>query len=561
MDRGGFACRHQSVSIELPEFVEGDGINFEHPGGVASPASSRRGDRVVLGSLAELMAKQMKRLAFDETGLSEAILLDGGHRAGHDRAIDARGEVVDQLSDLIGAEPAVRDDLRTERRILSDDDPNTAHGTREAFEQHDAEVTCLPLASPGVDQMLTEVLSEVQPLTAVFSNAGCSLFLVGGIVRDIHLGVPLRDLDFDLTTDARPDKIRELVAPLSDAVWTQGEKFGTIGCRIDGRPYEITTHRADSYSDRSRKPEVVFGDDIEVDLSRRDFTVNAMAVDTMTGTLIDPFGGLMALRDRSLVTPIEPEVSFSDDPLRILRAARFVARLDLIVADPVRAAAVALIDRMSIVSEERIREEFDKLLAARAPSKGLRFLSSVGAWEHIAATIDEGELGDLGADLDRSRIDRDLRRLVVFSRTASGERRDQLGRLRYSNSESREMRLVLAGFDLVVQGGQEFEASTVRRLVDRVGYESMPLLLELLEVRQVPDRGLGELFAELDQREHLVSLKPELTGEDIMDLLGIVPGPEVGAALSVLQERRFEAGPIDRSSEIAFLLEKYRRRR
>jgi poly(A) polymerase len=506
------------------------------------------------------MTEQMERFSFDEAGFSEAILFNRGHGACHHGAIHAGDEVVDQLLDLNHVEPAVRDDLSAERRVLLDDDPNAAHWTREAFEQHDAEVTCLPLTSPGVDQMLPEVLSEVQSLTTTFSNAGFSLYLVGGIVRDIHLGVPIDDLDFDLTTEARPDKIRELVAPLSEAVWSQGEKFGTIGCRIDGRPYEITTHRAESYSDLSRKPKVVFGDDIEVDLSRRDFTLNAMAIDTTNGILIDPFDGLAALRDRALVTPIAPEVSFSDDPLRILRAARFLARLDLTVADPVRAAAVQLIDRMSIVSEERIRDEFDKLLAAPHPSKGLRFLSAVGAWSFIATTIDVSELVDMGADLDRSRIDRDLRRLAVFSRAASSDRGNQLEKLRYSNSESREMRLVLAGFDLVTHGGQTFEATTVRRLVDRVGYESMPLLLELLDVRQMPDRGLGALFADLDERENLASLGPELTGEDIMDLLGIDPGPEVGAALSVLQERRFEDGPLDRASEVAFLLEKYRRR-
>lgn len=408
--------------------------------------------------------------------------------------------------------------------------------------------------------MMKQVLREVEPLTEAFTKAGYSLYLVGGIVRDMQLGVAIGDLDFDLTTDARPPMIRELVGPLSDAVWGQGEKFGTIGCRIGARPYEITTHRAESYSDDSRKPEVVFGDDIDVDLSRRDFTVNAMAVQTTDGSLVDPFNGREALTNRSLMTPIEPEDSFSDDPLRILRAARFIARLDLAVAEPVHAAAVALIDRLSIVSAERIRDEFDKLLVADTPSKGLRFLSSVGAWPYIAPTIDEAQLTGLGADLDRSRVDRELRRLVVYSRCPSGERANQLDALRYSNTESRAMRLVLAGFDLVKQGGQDFEETTVRRLVDRVGYESMPLLFELLDTRQVNDRGLEAKFTELDAAEDLSSLRPELTGEDIMDILGIDPGPEVGAALSVLQERRFEHGPLDRTSEMTYLLEKYRRR-
>ncbi len=422
------------------------------------------------------------------------------------------------------------------------------------------EASGLPLASAGVDEIMTQVLAEVDELTKTFSESGFSLYLVGGIVRDIHLGVPVDDLDFDLTTDAHPSKIRELVSPLSDAVWGQGEKFGTIGCEINDRPYEITTHRAESYGDMSRKPDVVFGDDIETDLSRRDFTVNAMAVRTIDGLLIDPFGGRAALEKRRLVTPIEPEESFADDPLRILRAARFVARLGLRVDDSVRNAAVSLIDRMAIVSAERVRDEFDKLLSAPRPSSGLDFLSSVGAWRFIAPSIDAAELAFLGDDLDRSRVDRDLRRLVVFSRCPSHQRGEQLDALRYSNTESRHIRLVLAGFDLVAHGGQDFEPTTVRRLVDRVGYGSMASLLELLEVRQTRDRGLGSLFVELDAAEDLSMLRPGLTGEDIMDLLGIESGPEVGAALSVLQERRFEDGPLDRQSEVAYLLERYRRR-
>lgn len=412
-----------------------------------------------------------------------------------------------------------------------------------------------------MDPITSEVLSEVDPLTRAFSEAGFSLYLVGGIVRDLHLEVSVHELDFDLTTDARPAQIRALVAPLAEAVWTQGERFGTIGCQIDGRPYEITTHRADSYNDESRKPEVVFGDEIEVDLSRRDFTVNAMAVRTADGDLIDPFGGLESLRLRVLRTPIEPTVSFTDDPLRILRAARFVARLDLAVDDDVRAAARSLIHRMSIVSAERIRDEFDKLLAAPSPSRGLQFLASVNAWPYVVGAIDVSELTDMGADLDRARIDRRLRRLVVFSRCPSSARADALERLRYSTADSRDIRLVLAGFDLVTHGGHEFEDTTVRRLVDRVGYASVPVLLELLEVRQVPDRGLADRFAALDGSEDLAALRPLLSGEDVMDLLGLEPGPEVGAALSVLQERRFEDGPLDRQGEVAYLLEKYRRRR
>lgn len=403
-------------------------------------------------------------------------------------------------------------------------------------------------------------MREVAPLADAFVSAGRSLYLVGGIVRDLHLAMPLDSLDFDLTTEARPDEIKRLVEPLSEAVWTQGEKFGTIGCQIDGRPYEITTFRAESYTDDSRKPDVQFGDDIEFDLSRRDFTVNAMAIDVATGEVLDPFGGVSALSERVLRTPIEPEVSFTDDPLRILRAARFIARYDLAVGSDVMAAATLLIDRMSIVSAERIRDEFDKLLAAEEPSNGLAFLAEVGAWPFISSAIAVSKLSTMGEQLDRTRVDNTLRRAVVFSHCKPKDRADQLDHLRYSNAESRELRLILAGLDLVTDSREAIEAPTVRRLVKRVGYESIPTLLELVDVLGVPDRQLGQQFAALDAAEDLSDLTPELTGDDIMSLLGIDSGPEVGAAMSVLQQRRLAEGPLDRESEIAYLFEKYRRR-
>ncbi len=416
------------------------------------------------------------------------------------------------------------------------------------------------LTSTLVNESQDQVLREAASLAKAFADAGRSLYLVGGIVRDLHLGMPLEALDFDLTTEARPEEIKRLVQPLSTAVWTQGEKFGTIGCQIDDRPYEITTFRAESYTDDTRKPEVQFGDDLELDLSRRDFTVNAMALDVANGELMDPFDGATALADRVLKTPIEPEVSFSDDPLRILRAARFISRYNLAVDPDVKNAAVSLIDRMSIVSEERIRDEFDKLLAAKTPSSGLAFLAEVGAWPFVSSAIAVDALDEIGHQLDRSRVDNTLRRAVVYSHCKPGDRADQLEHLKYSNSESRELRLILAGLDIVKDSREDVEPPTVRRLVKRVGYGAMSTLLELIDVLDVPDRQLAARFAELDASEDLSDLTPELTGDDIMALLGIDPGPEVGAALSVLQQRRFEDGPLDRDGEIAHLFQTYKRR-
>ena len=415
---------------------------------------------------------------------------------------------------------------------------------------------------PALSQV---VLDEIRPVTEAFSRAGKSLYLVGGIVRDLHLGAPIESLDFDLTTDARPLEIKELVAPFADALWAQGERFGTIGCRVGNRPYEITTHRAESYGDGSRKPEVEFGDDIELDLSRRDFTINAMAIrvglDESEAELIDPFGGASDLEQRVLRTPVEPQVSFQDDPLRILRAARFIARYGLTVDDDVFAAASDLIDRMRIVSIERVRDEFDKLLAASAPSSGIDFLASVGAWEYVADTVPADDLAGLGVELDRSPVDLSLRRAVVFSHAPASARGVQLDSLRYSNTDARAIRRVLAGLDVVEHGEREFDESTVRRLIDRVGFQSVPLLMDLIKVLDLDDRSFPRVYRELEAIEDLSDFSPVLDGEEVMEILSIPAGPEVGAALGVLRERRLEEGPLDGEGEASYLRGKYRRDR
>ena len=226
------------------------------------------------------------------------------------------------------------------------------------------------------------IFEEMRPLAERFSAAGHRLFLVGGTVRDLLLAgndeSRISDaMDFDATTTARPDEIKALVADIADAIWTQGERFGTIGLKIGERVYEITTHRAEAYSPDSRKPDVVFADDIEADLSRRDFTINAMALELTsdTPTLVDPFGGAADLLTRQLRTPLSPEESFSDDPLRMLRAARFISQLEVAPDPSITQAVTAMADRLSIVSPERIRSEFDKLMVTPRPSFGLWFLA------------------------------------------------------------------------------------------------------------------------------------------------------------------------------------------
>ncbi|MFM7068070.1 MAG: CCA tRNA nucleotidyltransferase, partial [Actinomycetes bacterium] len=221
------------------------------------------------------------------------------------------------------------------------------------------------------------VIDLARPLATRFEASGHRLYLVGGIVRDMFADPSkvsgMTQDDVDLTTDASPEQILAAVQPVADAVWTQGIRFGTVGCSIEGHRFEITTHRAELYDAATRKPDVEFSVRIEDDLSRRDFTVNAMALEVTSSEpqLIDPFAGLADLAAQRLRTPSEPAVSFSDDPLRMMRAARFIARFGLTPDPDLVTAVESMAGRLEIVSAERIRDELCKLLVVPDPSAGL----------------------------------------------------------------------------------------------------------------------------------------------------------------------------------------------
>jgi len=216
----------------------------------------------------------------------------------------------------------------------------------------------------------------VATLADAFAKAGRELAIVGGPVRDALLDRPVHDLDF--TTDAHPDEILKIVTPISTAQWDVGREFGTIGARVGGEQVEVTTYRADSYDGTTRKPVVAFGDSLEGDLVRRDFTVNAMAMRVPERTLIDPTGGVEDLVAGRLRTPIDPRVSFGDDPLRMLRAARFASQLEFEVDPATTEAIAALRETLSIVSPERVQGEVVRLLATDDPVRGIRLLVDTG---------------------------------------------------------------------------------------------------------------------------------------------------------------------------------------
>ena len=210
--------------------------------------------------------------------------------------------------------------------------------------------------SPRVNPTpLDDIRQALRPISQRFHDAGHQLYVVGGIVRDLLLGLPTTG-DIDLTTDALPDRTLALTRELAEAVWSQGERFGTIGLRFAGLDIEITTFRSEAYDPTSRKPVVRFGRDLHTDLSRRDFTINSMAASVQDGVIVDPFDGIGDLELRVLRTPLDPDASFSDDPLRLLRAARFIARFDLQPTGELSRAAARNAARLPIVSIERIRD-------------------------------------------------------------------------------------------------------------------------------------------------------------------------------------------------------------
>jgi poly(A) polymerase len=385
------------------------------------------------------------------------------------------------------------------------------------------------------------------------------------------------------------------MAPGAEALWTQGERFGTIGARFNGWDFEITTHRAEAYHRDSRKPEVQFAEVVEADLSRRDFTVNAMAIELPEPRLIDPFDGALDLASRTLRTPLSPAESFTDDPLRMLRAARFIAGYDLKPVDELVEAVVELRDRLSIVSPERIRDEFDKLMVVDQPAPGLWFLVDTGLMDeffpevaamrleqdpihrhkdvlgHTIAVVSgvsprkpDGSpnritrLAALYHDLGKPKTRSIGPKGVSFHHhEVVGARmtRERMKALRYSKADTEAVSQLVYLHLRFHTYGMGWTDAAVRRFVRDAG----PLVDELIELTRCDcttrnkrkaaelSRRMDELedrIAELRQREEMEAIRPDLDGQQIMELLGLEPGPRVGQALAYLLELRLENGPM-----------------
>jgi poly(A) polymerase len=458
----------------------------------------------------------------------------------------------------------------------------------------------MPSVAQAVERL--DALAATRPVATLadaFAAAGHELALVGGPVRDAFLGRPVTDLDF--TTDATPDEIMAIIEPIARTTWDVGRQFGTIAALVSGERVEITTYRSDVYDGETRKPEVAFGTSIDEDLVRRDFTVNAMALRLPHRELVDDNGGVEDLLAGRLATPQAATISFRDDPLRMMRAARFTAQLGFTVSEDVRTAMTDLADSLEIVSAERIREEFVKLLSTDDPVPGIRLLVETGLAERFLP-----ELPAMSLEIDEHHHHKDVyeHSLTVLSQAIGYEHerhageppdvvlrltallhdigkpatrklepggvvsfhhhdlvgaklaRKRLRALRFDNdtiaSVTRLIELHLRFFGYTDGAWTD---SAVRRYVRDAGPE-LERLHELVRSdvttrnRRKADR-LGFAYDDLEQRiahlreqEEIDAIRPELTGDDIMRILEIPPGRAVGEAYRYLLEMRMDEGPL-----------------
>ena len=452
--------------------------------------------------------------------------------------------------------------------------------------------------STSVPERFRPYVSATEEIARRFAEAGRALYLVGGSVRDaLFPGTAGTTRDYDLTTDARPEETKRLVQGWADDVWTQGERFGTIGCRKGTLVYEITTHRAEVYVPESRKPEVTFGDDLTVDLSRRDFTINALALRLPDMELIDPFDGLGDLAAGRLRTPLDPEISFGDDPLRMLRAARFAARFSL-KPDPALTAAIERMHgRLSIVSAERIRDELDKIVLLDVPSEALWFVVRTGlageflpelpglALEQDPIHRHKDVLAHTLAVVDKTSPNRLLRLAALFHDVGKPRTRaitdggvsfhhHEVVGARMTRTRMEALRYSAADTDTVVRLVElhlrfhTYRLGWTDKAVRRYVRDAGPLLDLLNELTRCDcttrnaakaralARRMDELEAritELGEQEELRALRPDLDGNQIMELLGIGPGRAVGEALDFLMELRLDEGPLGEEEAAARL--------
>lgn len=399
------------------------------------------------------------------------------------------------------------------------------------------------IKSESSPEIFTEIVNTAADLTNLFKDNGFRLYFVGGIVRDLLLGYKPDVQDLDCTTDASPKEIKRIVQPIADAVWLQGERFGTVGMRVNGTNYEITTHRAESYVDDSRKPVVNFSTNLSDDLIRRDFTVNAMAVDTATGELFDLYGGVKDLEEMTLRTPMDPEESFTDDPLRILRAARFIAAYGFSPTGDLLQAAQKISERLNIVSIERIRDEIFRLLSVEDPRLGLKFLSASKTASYVFPEV--FELSEERQEMLFNQVSlveaEPLMRLAVFKEMIPDSR---LRSFRLSSKELVYVEKIRNALVLLEKNDQnDWSDAKFRRLA----FDTEGALDDVVRIwERIFPKNLTVIneLKRLNEAGEFTTFEPFFDGETIMNELGIEPGPDVGTVTDWLINLRIEEGSL-----------------
>ena len=455
---------------------------------------------------------------------------------------------------------------------------------------------------------LTKQAPAATDLAKQFKAAGFKLALVGGPVRDAILGRLGNDLDF--TTDALPKESEKILEKWADSVWDIGAAFGTVAGKKGEITVEITTYRSESYDSSSRKPDVEFGKSIEADLARRDFTINAMALELTTDqpTFIDLFNGVTDLQNKLIKTPGKPEDSFTDDPLRMMRAARFMSQLNFKVDPAIITAIKDMSARLEIISAERIRDEFTKIILSPSPRIGITLLVETGlanyflpevpklkleidehhhhkdVYEHSLTVLEkaiglEQRLGGPNLTLRLAALLHDIgkpktKQLIpgggvsFHHHEVVGARmcKERLKKLRFDNQLVNDVsKLTFLHLRFHGYGLGEWTDSAVRRYVRDAG--ALLTHLHLLTRADCTTRnkqkadGLAKIYDQLEDRievlmaqEELNKIRPDLTGDQIMQILGIKPSPMVGKAYDFLLELRLEHGPQGEEKATAELL-------
>ena len=404
----------------------------------------------------------------------------------------------------------------------------------------------------GIAQSDRDDLDQrVGSLSELYKAAGFSFFLVGGVVRDLFLGT--RSGDIDITTDALPEQTTLLLNDWADTVWDQGARFGTIGARRGGVVVEVTTHRSEQYEEASRKPRVKFSKTIEDDLARRDFTINSIAIELPSWQITDPFNGREHLTQGLLRTPLSPEIAFSEDPLRMLRAARFISRYQLAPDREVEDAISEMAPRLAIVSKERINDEMTKFLLVDKPSAGISLLQRTGLITQIFSTSADFQVIQPHA-LDLISCDLGMRWAALLWPITEevGQTRAVLNHLKVPKTVISQVVGILTATQHLADA-LDVQPSAIRRLLHQTRPNTVQAAALLEAYGQTPP---DELFAAIRQLEAEEGEEGFVVPLDGFEVAGLIEqqGPAVGVTLSRLMEYRLDFGPISKQEAINLVL-------